>query len=262
MKINKPNGVRSHGNENQSHISKKHATNLRKNGILRFQIGLLLSLIVVYALLEANFLVLDKHIDAYAPIEEDLITVAIPNFEIEQEPKLKQKTLQKTTVALTKDPKIVDDDHKILKGMEFKNEPAPIDDFDPNAVPVIDEPDNETPVPFEKVEFVPIFPGCESLATNEERKECMSSKINKIIQRNFKASIGERYGLSGLQRINVQFSIDKNGNIANVKVRAPHPALEKEARRVINLLPEMQPGMQRDNPVEVIFLKPILFRIE
>lgn len=262
MKINKPNGVRSHGNGNQSHISKKHATNLRKNGVLRFQIGLLVSLIVVYVLLEANFLVMDKQIDVYDPIEEDLVTVTVPDFEIEKAPEPKQKVPQKQTTTLSEDPEIVDDEHKILEGMEFKNEPKPDIEFDPNAVEVMKETPIDDPVPFEKVEFVPIFPGCESLATNEERKECMSKKINKIIQRNFKASIGERYGLSGLQRINVQFSIDKNGNIANVKVRAPHPALEKEARRVINLLPEMEPGMQRDNPVEVIFLKPILFRIE
>ncbi len=41
------------------------------------------------------------------------------------------------------------------------------------------------------VEQVPIFPGCEKLSTNGERKACMSEKISKLVQRKFNTNIGD-----------------------------------------------------------------------
>ena len=37
--------------------------------------------------------------------------------------------------------------------------------------------------------------------------------------------------------------------------------LEKEARRVIEKLPKLIPGKQRDRPVAVIYSYPIVFRL-
>jgi protein TonB len=68
--------------------------------------------------------------------------------------------------------------------------------------------------------------------------------------------------LSGKQRINVIFKIDKNGNVTGVRSRAPHPRLEKEAARVINLLPKMKPGRQRGKAVVVPYSLPITFKVQ
>ena len=51
-------------------------------------------------------------------------------------------------------------------------------------------------------------------------------------------------------------------NIVNIKVRAPHLELEKEAERVINMLPKVLPGKQADKAVNVTFFLPILFNIK
>jgi hypothetical protein len=60
----------------------------------------------------------------------------------------------------------------------------------------------------------------------------------------------------------VIFKIQKDGSISEIKSRAPHPELEKEAIRVIKALPKMQPGMQRGKPVVVPYSLPILFQVQ
>lgn len=118
------------------------------------------------------------------------------------------------------------------------------------------------PVPFEFIEDVPIFPGCEGLADNEERKACMSTKISQYVNKRFNKDLGSQLGLKGLNKVLVLFQIDAAGNIVGVQSRAPHPKLEEEAVRVINSLPKMQPGKQRGKPVPVSYALPIMFKVQ
>ncbi len=117
-------------------------------------------------------------------------------------------------------------------------------------------------VPFAVIENVPIFPGCENLSNNDQRKKCMSEKVQEFVQRKFNTDLGSQLGLTGVNRVIVQFKIDKNGNITDVRSRAPHPRLEQEAARVINSLPKMQPGKQRGKPVGVMYSLPIVFQVQ
>ena len=89
----------------------------------------------------------------------------------------------------------------------------------------------------------------------------MSEKISKFVQNNFSIDLASSLGLSGRQRISVIFKIDKAGNVTGVRARAPHPQLEDEAIRVINLLPKMKPGMQLGKAVIVPYSLPIIFEI-
>ncbi|MBX2828451.1 MAG: energy transducer TonB [Flavobacteriaceae bacterium] len=125
------------------------------------------------------------------------------------------------------------------------------------------EEEEEIPfVPFAVIEDVPIYPGCESKTDNASRKECMSDQIMQYVQTNFNVDLATELGLEGRQRINVQFMIDANGCVINVRARAPHPMLEDEAVRVVKSLPNMKPGMQRGRPVGVMYALPILFVVE
>ena len=132
------------------------------------------------------------------------------------------------------------------------------DSFNP-IVNVVDG-DNIEEVSFSSVENVPIFPGCEK-GNNAKRGKCMSEKISKFVQNNFSIDLASSLGLSGKQRISVIFKIDKGGNVTGVRARAPHPQLEDEAIRVINLLPKMKPGMQLGKAVIVPYSLPIIFEI-
>jgi len=117
-------------------------------------------------------------------------------------------------------------------------------------------------VPFAVIENVPIYPGCESAGNNAAKKKCMSSKIQKFVQKKFNTDLASDLGLEGIQQIYVQFKIDKTGNITNVQARAPHPKLKQEAIKTIKALPKMTPGKQRGQAVGVLYSLPIRFQIE
>ncbi|MGI0105192.1 M56 family metallopeptidase [Salinimicrobium sp. WS361] len=129
----------------------------------------------------------------------------------------------------------------------------------PTSVPKVGQ---EMPnIPFAVVEELPVFPGCESFETREKKAKCITQKINQFVNTNFNTSLGKELGLTGLNRIYVQFKIAKNGVVEVLGARAPHPALEEEARRVVNLLPKMTPGKQRGEEVGVLYSLPISFMV-
>ena len=130
-----------------------------------------------------------------------------------------------------------------------------------NWTEIIEEVEEDVEVPFAVIENVPVFPGCER-GNNEKKRKCMSDKIAKFVQRKFNTDLAGDLGLTGRQRISVIFKIDKSGNVTGVRARAPHPRLEKEAQRVINLLPKMQPGKQRGKAVIVPYSLPIIFQVQ
>ncbi len=68
-------------------------------------------------------------------------------------------------------------------------------------------------------------------------------------------------GVSG--RVVVQFDITKTGSIENVKViRGRHPALDKEAMRLVKAMPNWQPGRNNGQPVKVTFILPVTFKLQ
>lgn len=108
---------------------------------------------------------------------------------------------------------------------------------------------------------LPVYPGCKIKAPNSENRKCLSSAISEFVVRKFNTDIAKDLGLSGRQRIAVIFKIDKNGNAVGVRSRASHPRLEKEAARVINMLPRMIPGTVNGQPVIVPYSLPITFQV-
>ncbi len=119
----------------------------------------------------------------------------------------------------------------------------------------------DDPVPFAVIEDVPIYPGCEAVA-KEDRRKCFQQKIFKHIKDNFRyPSIAQDLGISG--KVYMQFVIDKDGSIADIKIaRSPDDNLGKEAKRIISKLPKMTPGKQRGRAVRVPFSIPITFRLQ
>jgi hypothetical protein len=117
-------------------------------------------------------------------------------------------------------------------------------------------------VPFSIIDEVPTIEECKDLATNDEKRQCLSDYVSNFVNHNFNINIAKESGLTGRQRISVMFKIGKDGNIQNVLARAPHPALEAEAKRVISKLPQMIPGKQKGIAVVVPYSLPILFQVQ
>lgn len=63
-------------------------------------------------------------------------------------------------------------------------------------------------------------------------------------------------------RVTVQFVVEKDGSIANAKVlRGIDPELDKEAVRVVSMMPKWKPGMQKGQAVNVKYTVPVMFRL-
>lgn len=244
-------------------VSQKHDANLQKNTTIYFQVGLILCLLGAYLLLEMQFL---DTTPKYATLEipdDNFIEVAPSDFKIHKDPivveepvKQKQKLtdefkVEKNDVQLLETDIITSEEDPVV------NEPVKIEDITP-----ITEEKTVEEVAWINVEVVPVFPGCEREKTNEDRRQCMQEKLARLVQRKFNTDVASEYGLSGKQKIDVQFKINKAGEVVDIKTRAPHPALEKEAKRVINKIPTMKPGLQQNKPVGVIYQLPIKFHIQ
>ncbi|MDO7173438.1 energy transducer TonB [Mariniflexile sp. AS56] len=240
--------------------SQKHDANLRKNSSLYFQIGLIVCLLAAYGLLEMKFeRVLPKVVDARLPDETFMadVTVFKPEVAMVEEP-----VTQKANKPTEQFVEVPDETPDIFIDVPEKPTTPVTQSFDPGIVTLAKKPVEPENVRFETIEHVPVYPGCENKKTNVEKRKCMSDKITLLIQKKFNTDLGSALGLSGKQVIRTQFKIDKTGRVNDVEVRGTHPDLEKEAARVINIIPEMTPGKQRDKNVGVIYTLPIIFEVQ
>ena len=245
--------------------SQKHDVNLQKNSTLYFQVGLILCLLGTYSLFEMNFETkIQKPIDLAITLDEPT-EFDVKNYVAEEIVVEQKKVQKKNTKLVSQEPKIVEDDFKdklisdlITPDQNVTDAPVKIDDVAALKAP-IDEPEFFSLI---GVERVPIYPGCEKMDNNKARIKCMSDKLSKLVLRKFNRDLAADLGLSGVQRIDVQFKIDKSGNITDIKTRAPHSALEREADRLAHKIPVMTPGMQRNKPVSVLYNLPIVFKVQ
>ena len=122
----------------------------------------------------------------------------------------------------------------------------------------VEEVEEEVVVPFAVIEYVPVFPGCEDLQTQAERKECFNQKVQEHIKNNFKYPPSAlEMGITG--KVYLQFVIDSNGRVTGIQKRGPDKLLENEAVRIIASLPKVKPGEQRGKKVSVKYSIPINF---
>jgi TonB family protein len=71
----------------------------------------------------------------------------------------------------------------------------------------------------------------------------------------------EQDGVQG--RVVVNFVVEKNGSISEVKViKGLHPLLDKEAARVVSSMPKWMPGKQNGTTVRVKYTLPITFKLK
>ncbi|WP_299894696.1 energy transducer TonB [uncultured Aquimarina sp.] len=117
--------------------------------------------------------------------------------------------------------------------------------------------DLNQPVPAHLLETFPAFP---NVNKQDRHKDTFTRMIKDHIQEEFNTRISKELFLTGIQRIYVLFEISKQGVIENIKIRAPHPKLEKEAFRVIQTIPKLIPGKYQNKPVRTTYKLPILFK--
>lgn len=165
----------------------------------------------------------------------DLLIVEDENFEAEKEVKDQDKMMENEAQMGAVD---------ITEGTNDLNKVTIIDQVIAEEKPVDDEP-----VSIAMVEQKPQFPGGE-----EAMYKWLGSNIN------YPAAASEE-GVQG--RVVVEFVVGKDGSISNVRVvRSRHPALDKEAVRVIKAMPKWVPGRNNGQPVKVTYTLPVSFKLQ
>ncbi len=146
---------------------------------------------------------------------------------------------------------IVDDDIEIEDELDIEDTEVTKDmiiDVAPVVTQKQEEEADEAEV-FFIVEDMPEFPGGE-LAL----RQFIANSIKYPV-------IAQENGIQG--RVYVTFVVDADGSVSNPRIaRGVDPSLDKEALRVVSLLPKWKPGKQRGKPVRVSYTVPINFQLQ
>lgn len=247
--------------------AEKKQINIKWNSRLFFQIGVIASLLIVFFVMQTNF---EMNVAEFKqPTSDGFQEPPMIDYVIDVDRPKPTEPIKKAIEKRVPTPKIVTSNNFVVKPNTTTDVETPIA---PTDIPVIDVPEppvNTTVTPEDtkprnmiNVEFVPVFPGCESLGSNAEKVECMSSKINSFINKNFRKEVLEDLSANETYKIYVNFKIDSKGYVTDVKANSHNEKLKKEAQRVINNLPTMKPGKQGTKNVDVLYTVPITFKIQ
>lgn len=113
---------------------------------------------------------------------------------------------------------------------------------------IIEDPVDEGE-PFAIVDQMPEFPGGQEA-------------LDKYIQENLRCGeMINKYQVDAVGRIFVDFIIEPDGSITNVRVkRGIYKHYDEEAIRVVQSMPKWKPGMKKGKPVRVSYMIPIHFK--
>ena len=113
-------------------------------------------------------------------------------------------------------------------------------------------------IEIDELSEVPVYPGCENI---RNKTKCLQENIQRHIVRNFKyPKEAKKNKIQG--RVFVQFIVGTGVYVDIIKTRGPDDLLEKEAQRIISLLPKFKPGILNGKTVRVPFSMPIIFRLQ
>ena len=123
--------------------------------------------------------------------------------------------------------------------------------------------EKEGDIPVAIVETLPAWGSCslDDAGTQEDVRTCTEQAISKYVVSNLTyPQKARRKGIEG--RVIVKFIVEKDGAVAEVTVvKGVHPMLDDEAQRVVESMPDFQPGMQRGKPVRVSYHLPFNFSL-
>ena len=214
-----------------------------------FLLGLIFVLSLFYVTLEWNTATGDDDID---PIDlNDLMheseLVPMSNEETiaqleERHPEEKSEQLHvvddDVEIDVDDQVDVASEDEEVLKELE--------EDEDKALAPLTVDPQN--PLNFRVVEDLPQYPG----GAVEFLKWLTKTLRYPTVARNNKTQ----------GKVVAVFYVEKDGSIAGVKItKSLSPECDKEALRVLNMMPHWQPGVYHDQPCRTKVCIPIVFKL-
>ena len=237
-------------------VKKNPEVDLNRNSSLYFVIGLTIVLFLTWRALEYKSYEEDYSVIDIVQVLDDL-DEKVPITEAIKTPPPPPPPAAPEVIEVVEDTEEIEE--TIIESTETSQD-AIVDDIIDVSDVEVGEDEEDISVPFAVIENVPIFPGCESAKSNDERKICFQEKIQEHINKQFQyPAVALELGITG--RVFVQFLIDSKGNVGSIRMRGPDKSLENEAHRIVATLPKMTPGKQRGKSVSVPYSIPINFII-
>lgn len=207
-----------------------------------FEIGLIISLLVVFAAFEYKSY--DKiTVDIQQRVVDDTPEEIIPITEQKVKPPPPPPPKQVTKITIVEDDVEVEDEIDIDVEADDETE---MEEY----IPVEEEEEEivEAEI-FTVVESMPEYPG--------GMAKLMSYLGNSIKY----PPLAKESGIQG--RVFINFVVEPNGSISNVKVlRGIGGGCDEEAVRVVSQMMKWKPGMQRGKPVRVSYNLPVKFTLQ
>lgn len=174
-----------------------------------------------------------------------------------EQPLIEMEVLQEepVVIAIADEPRnneIRTQEEKPVGAVDVSDESNDINGLEVRVQGVVEQPrasDPEKVYTLAMVEQKPSFPGGDAAMY-----KWLAEHINYPTQ-------AAEEGVQG--RVVVTFDVQKDGSIKNVKIaRARHPALDKEAIRVVKAMPKWSPGRNNGQPVTVTYTLPVTFKLQ
>ena len=237
-------------------IKKNPKSNLENYSKIFMQIGLVLALFVTYAAIEKK---------TYDKTTSDLGVVSM-NADMDEEIPITERV--EPVKPKTPPPpapekiEVVEDEKEVEETVIESTETDETEAVEVEEIEEVEEAEEVIEdVNFMIIEDAPVFPGCKG--SKKQMKACFNKKVQKHFSRKFDADLPNELGLAaGRKRVFIGFKIDRQGNIVNIKARAPHPKIKSEVIKVMKMLPKMKPGRQRGKAVGVSYNIPFTLIVE
>lgn len=231
-----------------------------KFALIRFQLGLIIALLISIAALEYKTpnSIRTLGLRGVIPDQEEVIEIE-PPVEIELAKAAKAPRLP-VEPAPSPEP-------TPQPNPEPNPEPEPSSpgsDPSPELGEVGKEAEEGEPMPIFSLSRMPVFPGCEDETGETARFECFKQRVMRAVASEVKyPKMMREMGIQGT--VFLELVINKEGVVTQVKVlREPHAELGQEAMRAVLMLNgqgPMQPGMQGMKPVACKFQMPVQFKL-
>ncbi len=104
-------------------------------------------------------------------------------------------------------------------------------------------------------ESAPVWPGCEN---NKDQKKCFNNMLMKHIKENIKYSKNDE-GEWIRGKATVSMMVNEEGKVVVNSVESKHPELKKEAKRLMESIPQMTPGKLGGKPKSIKYTIPLTF---
>lgn len=219
-----------------------------------FVLGIILALSLLFVSLEYT----SKEFDSF--LEDEYLDDLAQDFELlpsmDEEEELETASPQERTTVLTENIKVTEE---VSSEIDNTSIPTPMveqevtedmtndKETDEQTPPNVAE-QAEEPIQFRIVEQYPEFPGG-------------MTEYMKWLTRNLRyPDIARSQKIQG--KVVVQFIVNQDGTIADAKVvKSVNPHLDREAMRVIRMMPSWKPGIQDNKPCKTMVAVPIVFKL-